>query len=176
MTRTLVAGLGNVFESDDAFGVEVARELTQTAVPGGVEIADFGIRGMHLAYRLLDGYDLVVIVDTVTRGATPGTLYVIEHAPDENLPAPAADAPMLDAHDLGPDGVLALVPRLGGRLGRVIVVGCEPQLLAPGMGLSEPVGGSVEKAAQLVTEIVHNADATAAVHEAGMHEAGIGGG
>lgn len=175
--RALVAGLGNVFESDDGFGVAVARSLAAAGLPEGVAVADFGIRGIHLAYQLLDGYDLVVIVDAVARGGDPGTLYVIEHAPDARSPEPAGDAPMLDAHDLSPDGVLGLVPRLGGRLGRVVVIGCEPRTIAPGMGLSEPVASSVENAARLVIETVQNAVAdTVAGASATTREARIGGG
>jgi hydrogenase maturation protease len=87
-------------------------------------------------------------------------VYVIEHAADEEIPESAGDSPMLDAHDLAPDAVLALVPLLGGTLGRVVVVGCEPASIAPDMGLSVEVAGSVEKAAHLVSEIVYSAHAT----------------
>lgn len=158
--RTLIAGLGNIFESDDGFGVEVVGRLGTTDWPDGVELRDFGIRGVHLAYHLLDPHDLVVIVDAVQRGGEPGTVYVIEHGPDETLAEPADDAPLMDAHDLAPDGVLALVPRLGGTLGKVVVIGCEPATITPGMELSAPVAASVEKAAQLVTEFVLDAYAS----------------
>jgi hydrogenase maturation protease len=159
--RILIAGLGNIFECDDGFGVEVVRRLSVTEWPDGVELRDFGIRGVHLAYQLLDPYGLVVIVDAVTRGEAPGTVYVIEHGRDETLADPADDAPLMDAHDLAPDGVLALVPRLGGTLGRVVVVGCEPATITPSMELSAPVAASVEKAAQLVTALVLDAHNTA---------------
>ena len=159
MTRILVAGLGNVFEGDDGFGVEVVRRLAGRSWPDGVEVRDFGIRGVHLAYQLLETYDLVVIVDAVHRDGEPGTVYVIEHGVDENAPAPAEDAALMDAHDLAPDGVLALVPRLGGTLCRVVVVGCEPESITPSMALSPVVAGSVEVAAGLVTDIVHGARA-----------------
>jgi hydrogenase maturation protease len=152
--RTLIAGLGNIFEGDDGFGVEVARRLAAAQWPEGVELGDFGIRGVHLAYQLLDPYDLVVIVDAVQRGGEPGTVYLIEHGPDETLAEPAEDAPMMDAHDLAPDGVLALVPRLGGTLCRVVVVGCEPATIRPSMELSAPVAASVEKAVELVSDLV----------------------
>ena len=154
--RTLIAGLGNIFEGDDGFGVEVVRRLASTEWPDGVELRDFGIRGVHLAYQLLDPYDLVLIVDAVQRGAAPGTVFVIEHGPDTTLAEPAEDAPMMDAHDLAPDGVLALVPRLGGTLCRVVVIGCEPATITPGMELSAPVAASVDKAAQLVLDLVHD--------------------
>ncbi|MEO8888509.1 MAG: hydrogenase maturation protease [Jatrophihabitantaceae bacterium] len=156
MTRTLVAGLGNIFEGDDGFGVAVVQRLFDRTWPEGVEVRDYGIRGVHLAYQLLDGYDLVVIVDAVARDGEPGTLYVIDHAADRALAA-VEGAPMLDAHDLNPDAVLALVPELGGTLGRVVIVGCQPATLSPGMELSTAVAGSVERAAQLVTDIVQRA-------------------
>jgi hydrogenase maturation protease len=111
---------------------------------------------VHLAYQLLDGYDLVVIVDAVHRDGVPGTLYVIEHAAVTSEPS-ADPAPMMDAHDMTPDEVLALVPQLGGTLGRVVVVGCEPEVIAPGMELSGPVARSVDNAARLAMEIVENA-------------------
>jgi len=118
----LVAGLGNMFCSDDAFGVAVVAELSQHSLPDGVEVRDFGIRGIHLAYQLLEPYDLVVLVDTVERGGPPGTVYLIEAEPGAE-PGPEVS---MDAHDLGPDAVLSLVPRLGGTVGPVVVVGCEP--------------------------------------------------
>jgi hydrogenase maturation protease len=160
--RTLVAGLGNVFEGDDGFGVAVAARLADEHWPEGAETRDYGIRGVHLAYQLLDGYDLVVIADAVTRGGQPGTLYVIDHATDDDLEPPGQDSPMFDAHDLTPDAVLALVPLLVGTLGRVVVIGCEPQTIAPRMGLSAAVEGNVERAAQLVIDIVREAHATGA--------------
>jgi hydrogenase maturation protease len=171
--RCLIAGLGNIFESDDGFGCSVAAALDGAALPAGTEVHDFGIRGVHLAYQLLEPYDLVVIVDAVSRGGAPGTLYVIEHAVDLERPAAGDDVPLLDAHDMAPDEVLALVPMLGGRLGGVVVVACEPQTLAPGLGLSAPVAGSVERAAELVIEIARDSDVRARVP---ADEAGIGGG
>jgi hydrogenase maturation protease len=150
--RILVAGLGNVFCSDDAFGVSVVEKLAIQDWPEGVEIQDFGIRGIHLAYQLLEPYDLVVLVDAVHRDGPPGTLYVVE-AEAEPLEEPGPDVSM-DAHDLAPDAVLSLVPRLGGTLGTVVVVGCEPAETGTGIGLTPAVESAVETAAQLVTDLV----------------------
>jgi hydrogenase maturation protease len=175
--RTLIAGLGNIFDSDDGFGVAVIRELGGESWPDGVELCDFGIRGVHLAYQLLEGYELVVIVDAVSRGAVPGTLYVIDHAADADRRT-LGDEPMLDTHDLNPDAVLALVPELGGTLGRVVVIGCEPQTLAPGMELSMAVAGSVDKAARLVRETVvevYENGTTVQAHVAGGDSGGNSG-
>lgn len=76
--RILVAGIGNIFLGDDGFGVEVVRQLAQRDLPEGIEVVDFGIRGVDLAYASLDDYDAVIFVDTAPRGGAPGTLYLIE--------------------------------------------------------------------------------------------------
>ena len=86
--RVLVAGIGNIFLSDDAFGVEVAHRLSGRALPDGVRVEDYGIRGMHLAYDLLEGYDALVLVDAVPMGEPPGTLAVIEPESARSLRRP----------------------------------------------------------------------------------------
>lgn len=115
--RTLVAGIGNIFLRDDGFGVETARRLSERDQPEHVEVVDIGVRGVHLAYQLLDGYDTLVLVDATARGEAPGTLYVIEHEVAD--PSPAPGAPALDGHRMTPDTVLALLGTLcagtGGR-------------------------------------------------------------
>ena len=112
--------------------------LAGRELPDEVRVEDFGIRSVHLVYELLDGYDVLVLVDTVAQQeGPPGTLYVIE--PDLPAPAarrrPAAARSMLDAHDLSPGGVMALVPTLGGSVDRILVVGCQPDTLEDGIGL-----------------------------------------
>jgi hydrogenase maturation protease len=115
----LIAGIGNMFLADDGFGVEVARLLAQRELPAGVKVADFGIRGMDLAYELQEDYDAAILVDAVPRGGVPGTLYVIE-------PDPAQAEGVLDAHAMDPVRVLGLAQVLGSLPPRVLVVGCEP--------------------------------------------------
>ena len=149
--RTLVAGVGNVFLGDDAFGVEVIRQLAGQPQPPGVEIRDFGIRGVHLAYDLLNGCDLFVLVDAAARGEKPGTVTVLEvEVPDAGELA----GPVIDAHSLTPDGIFALLAQLGGRPGRSLLVACEPADLDAGMGLSEPVQQAVPHAVRAVREIL----------------------
>lgn len=146
--RVLVAGIGNIFLGDDGFGVEVAARLSARPVPDGVRVADFGIRGVHLAYELLDGYDLVILVDTVNTGEPPGTITVLE--PDAD-----SDGGVLpDAHDLDPVAVMGLLTDLGGSLGRMLVVGCQPADLSETMGLSDPVARAVDEAVEVVDDLV----------------------
>jgi hydrogenase maturation protease len=152
--RILVAGIGNIFLGDDAFGVEVARRLSARELPEGVRVTDFGIRGYDLAYALLDGYDTTILVDACPRGEAAGTLYVIE--PDlENLGGPEEGA--IEAHNMNPLNVLRLAQSMGGRLKRVLLVGCEPCTLGPEegqMGLSEPIEVAVDEAAKLIEALV----------------------
>jgi hydrogenase maturation protease len=152
--RILVAGVGNVFLGDDGFGVEVVRQLAGTPLPAGVELLDVGIRAVHLAYELLAGCDLLVLVDASARGQPPGTVSVLEVGAEDVAAGDVAAQPLLDAHGLAPDSVLALVRRLGAQPGRILVVACEPAVLAPGMDLSAPVRAAVPEAAGLITTIV----------------------
>jgi hydrogenase maturation protease len=149
--RTLVAGVGNIFLSDDAFGCEVVRMMAGRPVPAGVQVRDFGIRGVHLAYDLLDGCDLFVLVDAAARGEAPGTVSVIE----VEVPGPDPSAgPVMDAHDLTPDAIFTLLGSLGGRPGRSLLVACEPADVSAGMGLSGPVQEALPHAVRAIEEII----------------------
>jgi hydrogenase maturation protease len=153
--RILVAGIGNIFQSDDGFGSEVARLLLADPVPEGVKIVDFGIRGVHLAYELLDGYDSAILVDATSQGGDPGTIYVIEPDVDAiETETGLAEAGIVDAHGMDPASVLALLRSLGGRVDRLLIVGCEPADVEDGMGLSEPVAGAIEEACRVVRDLI----------------------
>ena len=149
MKRVLVAGVGNIFLGDDAFGVEVAVRLRAHRVPPGVKLVDYGIRSLHLAYELLEGdYDLTLLIDASPRGGAPGTLYVIE--PDLST----ATGATADAHAMNPDTIFASLRALGGKPGRVLVVGCEPASVEEGMGLSAQVDAAVDAGVNLVLELL----------------------
>jgi hydrogenase maturation protease len=162
--KLLIAGIGNIFLGDDAFGVEVTKRLAQRTLPEGVGVADFGIRSYDLAYALMDDWDLVIMVDALPRGGRPGTLYTFE----PELPAEGDLPPSLDAHTMNPVAVLQLVKALGGSLGRILVVGCEPATLEPdpqgNIGLSTPVAAAVDEAVSMLEELIIrvHSDATAA--------------
>jgi hydrogenase maturation protease len=149
---TMVAGIGNIFLGDDAFGVELARRLATVALPEGVRVADYGIRGMHLAYDLLDiAPDTTILLDAVARGGEPGTVYVLEiRSGDVADLQPSA----VDAHGMAPDAVLALLDNLGGSAGRTLLVGCEPANTEEGIGLSTTVAASVDKAVGVVLDLL----------------------
>ncbi len=144
--KLLVAGIGNIFFGDDGFGPEVARALAAQPV-GGVTIDDYGIRGLHLAYELLAGYDRAILIDAMPRGGVPGTLYVAE--PEVS---PAASAP--DAHRMDLENVFALMRTIGGDPPPVTIVGCEPSGIEETIGLSEPVRDAIQPAVELVRRLI----------------------
>ncbi len=145
--RILVAGVGNVFFGDDGFGVALADRLSRRELPAGVDVVDFGIRGMDLAFAMHDGYDAVVLLDATARGQQAGTLYVIEVDGGQG-------EPILDAHGLDPVKVLALARTLGGELPRTLVVGCEPQAVDLPATLSEQVRAALDEAILLVESVL----------------------
>ena len=152
--KVLIACVGNIFLGDDGFGVEVARSLSQRQLPEGVSVKDYGIRGFDLAYALLDPWDLVVMVDALSRGEAAGTLYVIE--PELNGPASADTA--LNPHGMDPVRVLSLAASMGTISAQVLVLGCEPHdfgdELEGRMGLSSPIQGVVEAASDMILDLV----------------------
>ena len=154
----LVAGIGNIFMGDDAFGSEVARRLAGRELPRGVRVVDFGIRGFDLAYAIMDGPDVTIFVDATPRGGEPGTLYTIE--PDlSQLNDAEAGGEMVETHGMNPLKVLGMVKAMGGEFKRILLVGCEPETLGGEegqMGLSEPVEAALEEAVRVVESLVAN--------------------
>jgi len=146
-SRVLVAGIGNIFLGDDGFGPEVVRRMP--AGPGeSARIVDYGIRGMHLAYDLLEDWDALVLVDAVPNRGEPGRLEVIRAELDRDQPAD------LDAHGMDPAAVFAGVRALGGAVPPTVVVGCQVHSTEEGIGLSDPVAAAVDPAVDAVRRVV----------------------
>jgi len=164
----LVAGIGNIFLGDDAFGVEVVRRLAGINLPEAVRVADFGIRGFDLAYALQDGYETTILVDACPHGEAPGTLYVIEpelkeldgsNTGPEGDPNGDPNPPQaaIEAHAMNPVSVLRMARAMNIEVKNVLLVGCEPQTLGGEegqMGLSAPVEAVVDNAVRLIESLV----------------------
>ena len=156
--RILIAGIGNIFLGDDAFGVEVLRRLWEQPLPESVRAVDFGICGFDLACAILDGYEAVILVDTVSRGGPPGTLYVLE----PELPEPASSEEhfglLAGGHALTPSRVLQWAGAVGGQMPLLRVVGCEPCTFGsadqPQMGLSPAVAAAVDQSLPLIEVLI----------------------
>jgi hydrogenase maturation protease len=150
----LVAGIGNLFQGDDAFGCEVARLLGARLLPANVRVVDFGIRGLDLSYALMDKPDLTILVDATSRGGAPGTVYTIE--PELRPAAPDEDV-AVNAHTMNPANVFRMVRMMGGEMGRVLLVGCEPADLGGEdgrIGLTAPIADAVPVAADVVISLI----------------------
>ena len=152
--RILVAGVGNIFMGDDAFGVEVVKRLSARGLPAAVRVADFGIRGFDLVYALQDGYETTVLVDACSQGHPPGTVFVLE--PDLNAEA-AGQRGMIEPHGMNPMNVIRMAKAMNVPLKRVLVVGCEPETLGGEeghMGLSGPVEAALDRAVAVIERLV----------------------
>jgi hydrogenase maturation protease len=163
--KVLVAGIGNIFLGDDAFGLEVVNRLRQRSLPDWVTVSDFGIRSYDLAYALMNDWDLTVLVDALPRGSVPGTLYLLE----PELPKNDEGTIAVDAHAMNPVAVLQLVRAMGGQSGRLLVVGCEPATLEPDpqghFGLSAPVGAAIDEAVRMIEDLITANRTEASVHQ-----------
>ncbi|MFA1545285.1 hydrogenase maturation protease [Actinomadura chokoriensis] len=152
--KVLVAGIGNVFHGDDGFGVEVVRRLEERRIPDGVDVTDFGIRGIDLMYALGDGYRTVILVDASARGEAPGTVSLIEPDPDSGDFGGA----VIDAHGLDPAQVLRLARDNGPVPPRILLVACEPSARTGDatweMELSPVVGAAVGEAVSLIERLL----------------------
>lgn len=160
--RILVAGVGNIFLGDDG-RLSLAERVT---------VSDFGIRGMHLAYQLLDDFGLVVLVDAVSRGGAPGTLYVIEPEVD-GITSGASDESIADAHDMVLEHVFAQVRALGGKLGRVLIIGCEVEDVSEHIGLSDAMLCAVDEAVRVILELIGSNASNLTTENERPHEPGI---
>jgi hydrogenase maturation protease len=156
----LVAGIGNIFFGDDGFGPEVMRHVPQRLAGEHVQLVDYGIRGMHLAYDLLDGCDALVLVDAIPNSGAPGRVHVFE-ADHESLAAAAG----LDAHAMDPGAVFASLNALGGTPPYTIVIGCEIANTDDGIGLSDAVANAVPDAVRAVEDVLSDLLARTSVGE-----------
>jgi hydrogenase maturation protease len=149
----LVACIGNLFLGDDGFGVEAARALTAAGMGPDVMVVDYGIRGLDLAYAMIEDWRAVVLVDAIQRGGSAGTLYLLQ--PGERNKGEGVG---LDPHSMAPASVLAMARSQGEVTAEIFIVGCEPldfgDELEGRMGLSEPVMTAIPEAVAMVRDLV----------------------
>ena len=154
--RILVAGVGNVFLRDDAFGVEVARLLAERPQPPGVQVRTTASAASTWSTSCSTAMTCSCWWTRPPRGEAPGTVTVLE----VDMPGPQTQ-PVIDAHSLTPDAIFGLLSSLGGHPGRSLVVACEPADIDAGMGLSDPVQAALPHAVRAVEEILAEASQAA---------------
>lgn len=153
--KVLIAGIGNIFLGDDAFGVEVAQRMAARRWAENVTIRDFGIRGFDLGYALNEPWELVILVDALSRGEKPGTVFVLE--PDAADWERGIEECGIQPHGIDPLQAIRLAKSLGNVPERVLVVGCEPADLGGdegNIGLSTEVEAAVDAAIAEIERIL----------------------
>jgi hydrogenase maturation protease len=149
--KTLIAGFGNMLRGDDGFGVEVVNRLGASALPAHIQTMDVGIGGMHFVLRLMEGFEVVIVVDAVNHGNPPGTLHVF--TPTETDLGLDSDE-CIDPHFAEPARSLKFAKALGFLPEQVMVVGCEPESCHLGQCLSLSVSIAVDRAVQTIRYMV----------------------
>ncbi len=162
----LIACVGNMLRHDDGFGVAVARELEGRSLPEGVDLIETGIGGMTVVQQLMDGYDALVVVDAVDRGAAPGTLWVLKPDVPEPSAIDSAEWRTLfqNLHLAEPHRIFLLARSLGALPQIVRIVGCQPkdtdamdERLSPAVARAVPAAADrvVALAARLVAPMAN---------------------
>jgi hydrogenase maturation protease len=153
----LIAGIGNIFQGDDAFGVTVAQRLSTLPLPENVRVMDVGIRSIDLAFALLDNHDLTILIDATSRGCQAGTLYTIEIERDD-IPDGCDEASLVNSHSLDPFRVLSLAKSMGARFKKILLIGCEPLVVdcdeSGHIGLSEIVQAALQPAVETIRRLI----------------------
>jgi hydrogenase maturation protease len=153
MKRILVAGIGNIFHGDDAFGCKVVRDWSIEGLKHDVSVKDFGISSYDLAHALTSGYDTVILVDAVARGGEPGTVYLTEPGAARGHTASA------QAHSIDVESVIRMTRAMGRVTAKMFLVGCEPAVLEDENGtfeLSEKVRAAVGPAREMIESLVND--------------------
>lgn len=158
MKKILIAGMGNVLQRDDGFGVEIARQLaSHNGLPNGVRVVEFGIGGIHLVQELMEGYEALVLIDAVERGSTPGTVHLLEAEVPELVTWSEDERRdfLADMHYATPSKALILAKALGVLPPKVLILGCQPEVYEElGIGLSEAVAPAVTAATERALLII----------------------
>ena len=161
--KILVAGMGNVLRGDDGFGIRVVEELKKNhRFADGIDLYEAGIGGIGLVQELMNGYDALIVIDAVEKGAKAGTLFVLEplghqtEISNENL-----HQSMVDMHYADPSKVLALAKALNVCPPNVFLVGCQPEYVDDAIeglrpSVERAVPQAVEQVLTLIDELMKN--------------------
>lgn len=137
--RVAIVGLGNVLQSDDAFGPTVARRLeARHLFPPGVSVMDLGTPGLDL-HPFFSDTDVVILIDTVRSDGAPGELrrydkeQILRHAPQ----------PRVSPHDPGVKEALLGMEFAGNAPTEVLLIGVIPSSSSQGVEMTPAVRDAV---------------------------------
>lgn len=152
--KTLVAGMGNVLRGDDGFGIRVIDELKQNHIfTDDVNLYEAGIGGISLVQELMSGYDALIVIDAVEKGAAPGTVFVLEPMDGKvEIKNLELHQKMVDMHYADPSKVLLMAKAVNVCPPIVYIVGCQPEFVDEA---EEGLRPSVENAIpQAINEVI----------------------
>ncbi len=127
--RILILGVGNILMKDEGIGVHVAEELEKRTLPGNVDVMDAGTAVIDTMSYFKNVRKLIV-VDAVRAGRVPGTIYRFK-------PEDMFENKKISLHQMGLLETLSMARELGMCPEDVIVIGIEPEIIKPELGLSE---------------------------------------
>lgn len=145
--ETLVVGVGNEMMRDDGVGVVAARALQGESLGEGVRVVELGARGLDLICEM-EGVTRVIVIDAVKTGGEPGSIY--RFTPEE---ARSVNSRTSSLHGIDLLDVLELAAVTKIRP-QVVIVGVEPEEVAPGQSLSEAVRSRVAQVVEVVKDLI----------------------
>lgn len=144
--NVLVLGIGNILLKDEGVGVRLIEAVEQEfIIPEGVELLDGGTAGVELLDHISER-KLLVIVDVMRNGHSPGTVYRVE-----GEEVPASFMTNITPHQLGISNLLAIAQLTDSLPERIVLFGIEPEDISTGLGLSDPVDKGLRK---LIRDVV----------------------
>ena len=149
--KIFICGIGNKLKGDDGVGPHVIEKLKEKELPENITVEDFGISGFKTALEI-GNYDKVIFVDAVQRGEKPGSLYKSELNREEFLENPSLASCSVSLHESDLEKILSSAASLHSFPHTVVVIGCEPEDLSTGLGLSQSVKKSVDTIVEMVLE------------------------
>lgn len=149
--NALVLGIGNLLIGDEGVGCIAVEELNRRyQLPPGLECIDGGTAGFELL-SLMDGKDLVILIDALRNDMEPGTSVLVE---GEDVPQVFLTS--ISPHQLGISDVLAAAQLTDALPGELFLYGIEPKKMEVGIGLTPEVEAGMEKVISAVVEQLRN--------------------
>jgi hydrogenase maturation protease len=140
----LIIGVGNLYRSDDAVGILIARKFKDMA-SDRISVKEQSGEGTSLM-EAWKGYDRVLIVDAVSSGASPGSIHRMD-ASREPIPSKFFSC---STHDFGVAEAIEMARALGQLPRQLQLFGVEGKNFQPG----EILSSEIEQAIELVADEV----------------------
>jgi hydrogenase maturation protease len=149
--RIVVLGIGNLLWADEGFGVRCIEALQRRCeFADHVSLVDGGTQGLYLIQHVQEA-DALLIFDAIDYGLAPGTL---KEVCDEQVPRFMGTKKM-SLHQTGFQEVLSLAQLTGKYPGRVLLIGCQPEVLEDyGGSLSPVVKAALEQALTRAVQVL----------------------